>query len=954
MQRGGDDQGTAAHKWSDDQWQAAGWDDHSWGRQSQWWWDPVWSQSWRRRPSWGASWTTASASASSGGKDDLGGDQDYGDSGSSGRGRDEPDPPPEGGRGPSERMIVPSFSGEGDGDELGTTARSYIRQIQAWRKMTRVGSDKQALVLYQHLTGPAWVEAERLDMEQLGSRQGLEYYIQWVRDRYLDVQVTQIGRALSDFFRRLRKKPGQSIRDYCGEFDRAHARLLECGCVLPDIACAWVFIDRMNLDEAAELNLLSSVNNLYDLKLLQRAAIVQDRALRKPWDSSTGSSTGTRRQPGWWKRNSNSVHYTELDADQDLEDAIEAKDSLDEDDAEELYESYMTHVSAKQKYKEQIRMRGSDPESIKKLAAEKLQMVKEPQEELPVHMAVRELQGEADRAKNLQAITDTACSKSVAGVPWVEAYVGAARNVGYEPEIINTRDAFKFGASRIFEATYAIIVNFGLGNSLVRIKVCVVNGDVPLLLSRSALGGLGMVLDVEENSAEFRKVGVHALQLEVTATGHPALPVQPEPLPQGAATFKASGDSELQIIPRSSQYTAFMAFCLDSEVASDDQSVRAVQQQPTLFFPKKIGSATRNMLLEDQFCVQSFIAWWEGTSLTPEVGLQPKVNISKLFSRLLVKFAALGALHARITMCFSLNMNCGGMTNNVHHTLHFGSVEPFSLGSPCTSPALPRLCSLSTNMAPKTNGLLTAPTKVKSLWDLNKTELVNEATTRGLWVNPRWTVPEIRSIIQEDMNARSPPQHPDAAITGISRMTHAELSSSANSLGIAVPENATKGTIMRLIRDHAGGGTQLVMSFGRYKGYLYSEVPIGYRRWAINEVLTNENHSEELRQFSNWCKANMENVSTPARYTDPDDPELVARTPYVPESSEGNHSWELLARAPWNAPAATPKAKTRASTIRRTPPSATSSERGYRRMEAEVDAEVLDEIQHLETRLAII
>lgn len=39
--------------------------------------------------------------------------------------------------------------------------------------MTKVSADKQALVLYQHLSGSAWVEAERLDMEQLGSKNGM-------------------------------------------------------------------------------------------------------------------------------------------------------------------------------------------------------------------------------------------------------------------------------------------------------------------------------------------------------------------------------------------------------------------------------------------------------------------------------------------------------------------------------------------------------------------------------------------------------------------------------------------------------------------------------------------------------------------------------------------------------------------------------------------------------------
>ena len=245
--------------------------------------------------------------------------------------------------------------------------------------MTRVSVDKQALVLYQPLSGPAWVEAERLDMERLGSTKGMEYYTQWVRDRYLDVQVTQVGRSLSEFFRRLRRKPGQSIRDDCGEYDRCYARLMECGCVLPDIACAWVFIDRLGLDEAAELNLLASVGNVYDLKMLQRAAIVQDRALRKPWEQGNPQHQKGHRGAPWWKKNQ-FVTQTANVADVEIEEAeamSENGETIPQEIAEEWFEAFMTHETAKQKYRDAAKMRGSDPEAVKRLASERLQIGEE-------------------------------------------------------------------------------------------------------------------------------------------------------------------------------------------------------------------------------------------------------------------------------------------------------------------------------------------------------------------------------------------------------------------------------------------------------------------------------------------------------------------------------------------------------------------------------------------------
>ena len=90
-------------------------------------------------------------------------------------------------KGPSEKLNVPKFTGEcsGDGD-VGTSARSYLRQIAAWERMTKLDVDQRALVLYQHLEGSAWVNAESLSMDTLGSPGGVAYFKQWVTQHYLD------------------------------------------------------------------------------------------------------------------------------------------------------------------------------------------------------------------------------------------------------------------------------------------------------------------------------------------------------------------------------------------------------------------------------------------------------------------------------------------------------------------------------------------------------------------------------------------------------------------------------------------------------------------------------------------------------------------------------------------------------------------------------------------------
>ncbi|CAE7455494.1 unnamed protein product, partial [Symbiodinium sp. CCMP2456] len=126
----------------------------------------------------------------------------------------------------SERLQVPSFSAE-DSEDLGGSARSYLRQIEAWKRMTMLPANKQALVLYQNLSGKAWIAAEELSLGRLGEDTGVTYLVSWVTARFLDLEITRIGRALSDFFRRLRRRPNQTVREYNTEYDRLYGRLRE-------------------------------------------------------------------------------------------------------------------------------------------------------------------------------------------------------------------------------------------------------------------------------------------------------------------------------------------------------------------------------------------------------------------------------------------------------------------------------------------------------------------------------------------------------------------------------------------------------------------------------------------------------------------------------------------------------------------------------------------------------
>ena len=70
---------------------------------------------------------------------------------------------------PTEKISVPEFTGDGTNDqEVGKSARSYVRKVQVWL----LPMNQRALALYSSLSERAWVYAEELDMDILGSESG--------------------------------------------------------------------------------------------------------------------------------------------------------------------------------------------------------------------------------------------------------------------------------------------------------------------------------------------------------------------------------------------------------------------------------------------------------------------------------------------------------------------------------------------------------------------------------------------------------------------------------------------------------------------------------------------------------------------------------------------------------------------------------------------------------------
>ena len=182
--------------------------------------------------------------------------------------------------------------------------RNSGRKMQVWLRCAQLPPEQRALALYSALSGRAWSFSEELNLDRLATAEGVEYFQEWIRTRVLDLELTKVGRVMTEFFRKFKRRPEQAVRDYNMEYERMILRLQEVSCELPPLLKAWAYLDKMGISESNETALLSSAGNQFDYRLLQRAALLQDRTLRSAASreqtmDGSGKDVNVVRPPGW-------------------------------------------------------------------------------------------------------------------------------------------------------------------------------------------------------------------------------------------------------------------------------------------------------------------------------------------------------------------------------------------------------------------------------------------------------------------------------------------------------------------------------------------------------------------------------------------------------------------------------------------------------------------------------
>ena len=148
-----------------------------------------------------------------------------------------------------------------------------------------------------------------------------------------------------------------------------------------------------------------------------------------------------------------------------------------------------------------------------------------------------------------------------------------------------------------------------------------------------------MIYDIAGHKASFEQLGIQDYKLRFTQTGHPALPVQPSfPADFRSVHPKSWENPELLIISQAKeQYTAYMTFvsgscksgdsfvvpdCQQQDGSSRNYTPRATDNDPKMFFPKKVGEIVSNILTQERLNSSLFCKWWANTKISNDFWIE--------------------------------------------------------------------------------------------------------------------------------------------------------------------------------------------------------------------------------------------------------------------------------------------------------------------------------------------
>ena len=434
----------------------------------------------------------------------------------------------------------------------------YKKKLERWSRITAVQKDKQAEVVVYHLEGhPSGIQ-EKIDTA-IGSEiqdkaTGLATLIKYLDGIYAEDDMTTAWTSYKRFVR-LVKTEEQQVTEFIAEFEKEYKKAKECGCVFSDTVLAFSLLEACKLSDVDEKFVLTAI----DFKVGKEKKDLLDQvktSLRK-FQSREKVSVGARSEDkikvdeslvasvkhalmseGWKgpRRRSYSDSDTEglprnsgnykgrknpLGSDgkplkcfdcqseyhmRDKCDKEKGNDSKDEkNEKKDKKDKKEKREKGDKKKNSQTTMLTTLLKSRKKVEFTMMAGSMEAKNEDPIFAthAVHELAYLMEGA-GIRGVLDSGCSKSVAGVKWLEKFSeNLPEEVSSSLKVEESRRVYQFGGGETRCSHGCVRLPTMMGDKKVHINVEIVEAEIPLLIGCNSMQGAKAQLDFGNMRAVF-------------------------------------------------------------------------------------------------------------------------------------------------------------------------------------------------------------------------------------------------------------------------------------------------------------------------------------------------------------------------------------------------------------------------------------------------------------------
>ena len=427
---------------------------------------------------------------------------------------------------------------------LGENYERYKQELEAWKVITDVPKKKQGIAIALTLPDdhPSGIRAkvfEEIKLTDLDKGTGLDSLLQFMDKNLGKDDITDQYEKFEEFedYRR----SGENITEYIANFHQRYIRLEKLNMTLPKPVLAFKLLKSASLTKEERMLVLTGMDFEEKEKLYDQAK----SSLKKfMGDSSVKSEKAIKFDPAFLAENEEALLAAGYERKRERWRNYNGRSWKNNDGRQsQNYGSDPRRVQDDHRNgNRKMNPNGRDGKPLRCRACGSYRHflaecpdrwefqsaradITEEENETAVLFTGAQKRSIAQLGIEAQnsAVLDSACSSTVCGKAWFDAYLDSLSPENHQKVIkMEGEKVFRFGGGEKLKSIGLYIIPVELAGKKLSLKTDVVESAIPLLLSKSSMKKAKIKLDTENDTAEILGVSIN---LNCTSSGHYCVPI---------------------------------------------------------------------------------------------------------------------------------------------------------------------------------------------------------------------------------------------------------------------------------------------------------------------------------------------------------------------------------------------------------------------------------------------